>query len=424
MSIHIHVGRFLALALSPAADHLTARGTLVGRFLSLALSPAAYRWTVRDALGLKNPVRDDQRHLDGTIEWLLNAQRVGGTGGVPAWYCFGDGWHAPYPEATGYTIPTCLEYGERTGRKDVKEAAIKMGEWSLTCQDRDGGVYGGTDVAATPVVFNTAQCMQGWQALAMHTGKKHYGEAIRRAADWLVSVQDEDGKWSRFVYQDEPHVYSSLVAWQMLEAARTLGNPDYRLCAVRNLEWCMSNVQERSWIRHMAFSQGEEVLTHTLAYTYDGLLACEPFLEGPLREKVAQVSLGAAEELLHLFERRKKTPYGEPSMMPGTINGRWKGTSKHSCVTGNAQIACIWLKVFHRTGDWRYVNAALKIIDQVKKCHDLTAGNSCIRGGLPSSYPIYGDYLPMRYLSWAAKFFADSLMLKMDVLKRVSTVPS
>jgi hypothetical protein len=170
-------------------------------------------------------------------------------------------------------------------------------------------------------------------------------------------------------------------------------------------------VAERFWIRHMAFAEDEPVLTHTLAYTYQGLLECTAWVAEPLRGAAVAVVRGAAEELLHLFERRKATPYGTPRFMPATADEHWRGTADYSCVTGNAQTAVLWLRLYAGWGDARFLNAALKLLDQVKACQDLRACHPGIRGGVPSSAPLYGRYLPMRYLNWAAKFFADGLML-------------
>jgi hypothetical protein len=35
-----------------------------------------------------------------------------------------------------------------------------------------------------------------------------------------------------------------------------------------------------------------------------------------------------------------------------------------------------------------------------------------IAGGVSGSYPIWGRYQPLRYISWGGKFFADALLLE------------
>jgi len=39
-------------------------------------------------------------------------------------------------------------------------------------------------------------------------------------------------------------------------------------------------------------------------------------------------------------------------------------------------------------------------------------GDPSIVGGIKGSHPIYGEYGKDQYLNWAAKFFADALMLE------------
>ena len=39
-----------------------------------------------------------------------------------------------------------------------------------------------------------------------------------------------------------------------------------------------------------------------------------------------------------------------------------------------------------------------------------------MRGGIPGSYPIWGDYARYSYPNWPAKFFADAVMLQESVM--------
>ncbi len=44
-------------------------------------------------------------------------------------------------------------------------------------------------------------------------------------------------------------------------------------------------------------------------------------------------------------------------------------------------------------------------------------GPRSIVGGVGGSYPIWGAYQPMRYISWGCKFFADALMLEQRLMR-------
>jgi hypothetical protein len=88
----------------------------------------------------------------------------------------------------------------------------------------------------------------------------------------------------------------------------------------------------------------------------------------------------------------------------------WQSEVSWSCLTGNAQIALVWLTFHEMTNDIRYLQAATAANHYLKQVQSRSAGSPGIRGGVAGSYPIYGDYGHYLYLNWAAKFFADSLM--------------
>jgi len=43
-----------------------------------------------------------------------------------------------------------------------------------------------------------------------------------------------------------------------------------------------------------------------------------------------------------------------------------------------------------------------------------------IAGGVSGSYPIWGRYQPLRYISWGCKFFADALLLEMRLTRSLA----
>ena len=122
---------------------------------------------------------------------------------------------------------------------------------------------------------------------------------------------------------------------------------------------------------------------------------------------------------MRTYEFRKSDPYSLPRYLPATLNEEWKSRDNYSCLTGDAQIAGIWLKIYKLTGDARFLNSALKLLDQVKATQCLNGRNSSIRGGIAGSYPLWGTYAPFNYPNWAAKFFADSLMLQESIMREL-----
>ena len=74
-------------------------------------------------------------------------------------------------------------------------------------------------------------------------------------------------------------------------------------------------------------------------------------------------------------------------------------------------MACVWLRLFEVTEDLRYLNAALKMNEMLKRLVPVR-GQKGITGGVSGSYPVWGRYQPLRYISWGCKFFADALLLE------------
>ena len=95
------------------------------------------------------------------IRYLMRAQEVGGTGGLGSYHLI-KGWSAPYPETTGYTIPTLIAASIHLNIAAPLECAERAADWLLSIQREDGGWQGGRVGEDRPsIVFNTAQVIRG-----------------------------------------------------------------------------------------------------------------------------------------------------------------------------------------------------------------------------------------------------------------------
>jgi hypothetical protein len=68
--------------------------------------------------------------------------------------------------------------------------------------------------------------------------------------------------------------------------------------------------------------------------------------------------------------------------------------------------------LFEANGQQLYRDAALRAIELVKLAQPLTNPDPGIRGGIPGSQPIWGDYIQMALPNWAAKYFIDAMLKK------------
>jgi Squalene-hopene cyclase C-terminal domain len=349
-------------------------------------------------------------HLRATMDWLCRAQDVGQDRGVSWAYTFRGGWWPSYPETTGYIVPTFLDYAHFARQPAYRDRALEMGEWLLSIQMPGGAFQGGRlDQPPRPSVFNTGQILFGLVRLARETSDDRYSASLRRAADWLVSVQDADGPWSHSAYNGISHTYYTRVAWALLEAAAITGQPEHRERAIAQLEWALSNQQPNGWFSHNGFEAHGDPFTHNIVYAAEGLLGAGLVLE---EERYTGSALRVAVALQQRFD--------SDGFLPGTFDANWSSTARYSCLTGDAQLAGLLLGLSRHTGDRSLAETAARINRYVAVTQRLRTRNGGIRGGVRGSEPIWGAYQPYSYPNWAAKFFVDSLLLEAEVLSDVA----
>ena len=362
--------------------------------------------------------REDAVHLEAAIAWLERAQDVTGTGGVAARYDLATGWDRAYPETTGYIIPTLLHSSQVLDSPGHRERAIRMGEWLTTVQQPNGAIPAGlaTDDARVgrPEVFNTGQVLLGWLALAEVTGDEQFPRSAHRAATWLAQTQDDDGAWRRATLHQAEHSYYTRVAWAMARAGSVLDEPAFSQTARRAVERTLQLQHENGWIDRMSFSEGTDPLTHTIAYTIEGLLECALVLDA----EPAWDAAGSALRALDAARRRETRHPRRSRDLAATFTSDWRPSSRYSCVTGTAQIALCCRRIDAFEPDAELRASADELIESAKRCQSLT-GPDGVKGGIPGSWPIYGGYGSMRYLNWAAKFFVDVLLDRVAGLPRV-----
>jgi hypothetical protein len=377
--------------------------------------------TLHDALGGTRAARSPSTHLKAAMEWLCRAQDATGTGGVSRSFALRRmrahgrrGWLRAYPETTGYIIPTFLDYADREGDHSYRERALRMADWEAQVQLESGAVQGGViGFPPTPAIFNTGQVLFGWSRAYGRTQEPRYRKAAQLAGDFLVGAQDHDGAWRRHGSQyarSGVNLYDARTAWGLLEAFQVTQDPRHRDSAVRNLDYVAGRQHPNGWFPDCCLDDNERPLLHTIAYTMEGLLEAGVALSEPRYIEAAE---RAAAALL-------------PTLRPdGSLAGRfgaaWGAAAGWSCLTGDAQTAVVWLRLFEVSGDRRYLDGARRLIQFVASTQDLDAADGGVRGGIKGSHPIWGEYAPFEYLSWAAKFFADALLLEVRVSEKTPT---
>ncbi|MGH7278345.1 MAG: prenyltransferase/squalene oxidase repeat-containing protein, partial [Candidatus Rokuibacteriota bacterium] len=348
------------------------------------------------------PVLDTRVHLEEAARWLARAQDATADDGVCGGYSFEDGWIASYPETTGYIIPTFFAYAQYADDHEYEKRAVAMAEWELTVQHADGGFPGHfVDRASPPVVFNTGQVIFGLLAAHAASRDERFLSAAARAARWLVANQDADGAWRRFEYRDTVHAYNTRTAWALVEFGLVAQDRTILAAARRALGWAMAQQQPNGWFRHAAFDVTEQPFLHTVAYTTQGLLEAGLRLDAPAYVAAAERCARAVLSAMR--------PDG---YLPAAFDAVWRPTAPYSCLTGNAQMAAQWFRLYGVARDPRFLEAGLRATDFLKRLQDCRTSNPAVRGAVKGSHPIWGRYLFGTYPNWAAKFFMDALLME------------
>lgn len=393
-------------SLAPAHIIRALGARLLDAKSSVVLNPDAIkaRWKSD-----RNAMRDNQTHLLAALEWLGRAQDATPDDGFSRGYCLTwnryfktRGWLASYPETTGYIIPTLYSAARFLSDKTWSERATRAAHWEIDVQLESGAVQGGViGQKRTPAIFNTGQVMFGWLAALEETGDAAFEAALRRAGDFLVSVES-NGIWvngnSEFARKDST-AYNARAAWALAEAGHVLDEARYRDAAARILLAVARSQNAQGWFPANCLNDPVRPLLHTIAYTVRGLL------EGGRVLNNAEISEAGTRAAAALISRVRTDGW-----MPGRLDSSWNAAASWSCLTGEAQMANNWMRLYQITGDRHWVSAVPRVMSFLKQRQNCDTAIDGLRGGIAGSFPVDGEYGRYEILNWATKYFADAVM--------------
>ena len=355
-------------------------------------------------------------HLRSAVNWIVAAQDATSDDGIARGYSVAfnpyfesAGWQPSYPETTGYIIPTLFEAATHIDRPDLAQRAILAARWESEIQLDSGAVQGGViGQGRTPAIFNTGQVMLGWLSALEHTGDPTFEASVRRAGQFLVDVIEPDGHWrkgnSEFA-SGETTLYNARVAWALAEAGVRLRVPAFTDAAARNLRAVMAQQKTNGWFPNCCLTDAAHPLLHTLAYTIRGLL------EGGRVLQDSQLLDSASRAARALLGRVRNDGW-----MAGRFNPDWSGAVGWSCLTGEAQMANNWMRLYLITGNREWLAPVPAVLAFLKRTQNRTTDVDGVRGGIKGSFPLSGGYGRFEILNWATKYFADALMRHQQVL--------
>ena len=264
----------------------------------------------------------------------------------------------PYPEVTGYFIPTLYAWGEN-------DLARECTKWLISIQSDDGS-FPAPD--GTPYTFDTGQIMRGFcAALGDVEGVE---EPLTRACDWVLTQIDSQGRlltpstelWGD-IANDMIHTY---VLPPLREAGSRLNNDEYLKAADFVLAYYKGQDELVPFNR----------LSHFHAYIMEALYEMG---------EIELVTKGMAEV---------ENLQNKNGSIPAYPDVKWV------CSTGMAQYAVIW----YLLGKPEPADRAIKFLEKIQNKS----------GGFYGSYGEGSDYIPNAEISWAVKYFLDAYRLKLQ----------
>ena len=265
----------------------------------------------------------------------------------------------PYPEVTGYFIPTLYNWGEQ-------ELARSCTKWLLSIQLPDGAFPAPDGV---PYTFDTGQIIRG--LCAALDDMDDIEAPLRKACDWVLAQINEEGRlttpstelWSD-IANDLIHTY---VLPPLVQAGKLLGVPEYR----EKAEFVLAYYKKQEAL--VPFNR----LTHFHGYAMEAL--CE-------MGELELASQGMAD-----VERCQRTD----GSIPAYPDVDWV------CSTGMAQYAIVW----YTLGKKAQADKAIRYLEKIQNKS----------GGFYGSYGKGAKYIANAEISWGVKYFLDAYRLKLQL---------
>jgi hypothetical protein len=226
--------------------------------------------------------------MNNTVKWLYAAEAD--TGGISAWNDCGT-WHKPYPEVTGYLLPTMVRWG-------AADLAIRSADWLLDIQNKDGS-FNGLD--GTPRPFDTGAIIEGLMFMYEATVDSKYYNALAAAVEWMYSQISDEGFLINSPGMPTPNIYN-------LRASAIISN----------------ELELNYWMSRRLINGRERA--HYVAYALEGLL-----------------NFGKVEKARPLIELAY---HSGQLLQPFEVDDEWQPLRADLDLCASAQMALI----FHRAG--------------------------------------------------------------------------
>jgi hypothetical protein len=350
--------------------------------------PTHVRRLLHDALRRCFSLEAEHRHVQAAVRWLDRAQRACTDGAVSVGYSMGSGrWLEPKPRAACRAISAWLRAAPLLDDWSLVDRASEAGIW--TAGQVDLQVRHKSDGQSEEAVLTLAMAATSWIQLYDATGQFRFLSAACNAAAKIAQHYSNNGTAEAVSIPDQRR--NAVTARALLEVFRHTSDEGLLLAAGRRIDQLLDYTQDNGWPGPSALAGGDAVRApvYQIGMILDSLIQCLPRLTGQRRKRAEQAAAAMAERSMVRFELNKPQPDAEPRLLPAAFTARWRSEGSYSCNLGTAQIAGAWLRFHCHADDARFLNAALKALDHLKKQQSLRAEDPGIAGAIPAARPCW-----------------------------------
>ena len=310
-------------------------------------------------------------------------------------------WSGPYPETTGYLLPTLVKARKILNDTYWIDLAGKQLLYFERIQNNDGSFK--RENGKKALVFDTSQILLGLCVLSKENIFVTEKPSIEKAYLWILSRINDEGEFTdnNFVKDYNPSYYSRII-WALLEAEKIIGIKT-DLKTIKLYDNIKSLQNPNGTFDKFAFSPDEPGYTHTLIYTIRGLWESAKLLQDSQGITKMESTVNVLDDLIN---RKGK--------LAGSYNDNWNGDYSFVCSVGNCQLALLKVLMKKRDGSADALKNIDLLLKPVLKSQRMAGLN---KGAIPSSIPIYGKYQRFKYTNWTQKFFLDSILELLDYSK-------
>ena len=277
--------------------------------------------------------------------------------------------------------------------KKYYNSAKKAINWLKNIQNKDGSFF---DLNKNKQVFDGGQILIGFNYVYKNYKEIQIKDNLIKVANWLCEVQETNGSWVKFAYNNLAHSYYSRVGSAILEAGILLENEEFIQKGKKNINWVISNQMKNGFFKYASFDKNTAYL-HTIVYILEGLIKAYKLLNDDI---ILKSILKNSDKFLELSQN---------GILCSQYNEEFECVNSEKCLTGVAQWAGVCKDIYDITKNTKYLKEYQKNINFLKS-HQFISKNRNLDGGIAGSLGLNGKYMKYSIPNWAVKFFVDSLI--------------